>query len=101
MKRAALTLGLLVVLSFPFWKEGASAEPEPYQWGMTLEELNRVHSGIETGDTLLKEDAQRAKVNLPYNPLKSIPTTAGVVTSVIQMKKTDGPWDRATVRLSL
>ena len=90
MKKIIWCLGLS--LCFITWAgcDAPAAEPEPFRWGMTLEEMNQAWVKSGQTDTLLREESTRLNVILPYNPLKSIRVQRGRLSSVFQARKTEG-----------
>jgi hypothetical protein len=77
----------LVMLSGPLVSAG---EPDPFRWGMTLEEMNQAWAKSGQTDTILREEPTRLKVILPYNPLKAVQAQRGRLSLVFQAKKTEG-----------
>jgi hypothetical protein len=67
-----------------------AGEPEPFRWGMTLEEMNQVWAQSGQTETVLREEPTRLKIVLPYNPLKAIQVQRGRIVTIFQVKKTEG-----------
>lgn len=90
MQKTAWILGLILGLWGWFVTGSPAAEPEPYRWGQTLEEMNQVLQRTGPADEELREDLYGSRVVLPYKPLKSIEVLKGNVTTVYLMKKGEG-----------
>jgi hypothetical protein len=94
MKRIRSRLWLLTFLYLIccLWaKTGKAAGVEPFNWGLTVEELNKSLSKEASVDFILREDASRSAIELPYTPLKSLKIPKGRLTALIQVKKSAGP----------
>ena len=72
-------------------KTGKAAEVGPFHWGLTVEELNQSLSKEGPVDFILREDARRLGIELPYTPLKTIKITRGRLMALIQVKKSAAP----------
>ncbi|MBI5585722.1 MAG: hypothetical protein HY892_18075 [Deltaproteobacteria bacterium] len=90
MKKAIWRLLLVIGLVISPAPVTTAAEPEPFRWGLTVEEMNQVWAKTGQTDTILREEPTRLNVILPYNPLKAIKVQRGRLTTVFQVKKTEG-----------
>ncbi len=81
-----VAMGLVMLAGPP----AVAGEPEPFRWGMTLEEMNQTWAQSGQTDTVLREEPTRLKVILPYNPLKAVQAQRGRLSMVFQAKKTEG-----------
>jgi len=72
-------------------KTGKAAEVGPFHWGLTVEELNQSLSKEGPVDFILREDARRLGIELPYTPLKTLKIPRGRLTALIQVKKSAAP----------
>jgi hypothetical protein len=70
---------------------GQAAGVESFHWGLTLEALTQVLAKEGRADSLLREDPNRASIELPLTPLKSLKIPRGRLKAVIEAKQTAGP----------
>ena len=70
---------------------GKAAGIEPFHWGMTPEELTQVLSKGGSSDSILREDSDRSRIELPFAPLKSLKISRGRLLALVEVKKSAGP----------